>query len=205
MSVTFYGETHSNPIWIVRRIPQESFSQQPFSLHNSFRIAICGYVWGKQNERIEIPITNERLKQTYYGAINLSTQKCLVQASERGDSEQTTAFLTDVLEQHAHQRLAIIWDGASYHRSQTVKAFLARVNEGLDKEQWRLTCLSFAPNDPTQNPIEDIWLAAKRFLRTHYHLCTSFKVVKALFEFVTHWCTFDCLKLFTYGRFSQLI
>ncbi len=31
---------YSNPIWIVRRIPQESFSQQPFSLHNSFRIAI---------------------------------------------------------------------------------------------------------------------------------------------------------------------
>ncbi len=31
---------YGNPIWIVRRIPQESFSQQPFSLHNSFRIAI---------------------------------------------------------------------------------------------------------------------------------------------------------------------
>ena len=32
-------DDYSNPIWIVRRIPQESFSQQPFSLHNSFRIA----------------------------------------------------------------------------------------------------------------------------------------------------------------------
>jgi gamma-glutamylcysteine synthetase len=32
--------SYSNPIWIVRRIPQESFSQQTFSLHNSFRIAI---------------------------------------------------------------------------------------------------------------------------------------------------------------------
>jgi transposase len=113
-------------------------------------------VWGKQNERIEIPITNERLKQTYYGAVNLSTQKCLVKALERGDSEQTIAFLTDVLEEHVHQRLAIIWDGASYHRSQTVKAFLVRINAGLDQAQWRLTCLSFAPNDPTQNPIEDI-------------------------------------------------
>lgn len=166
---------------------------------------LCGYVWGKQNERIEIPITNERLKQTYYGAVNLSTQRCLVQALERGDSDQTVAFLKYLLEHYSNQRLAIIWDGASYHRSQTVKAFLADINEGLDPEQWRLTCLSFAPNDPTQNPIEDIWLAAKRFLRSHYHLCTSFKIVKVLFEFVTHWCRFDFPKLFTYGHFSQLI
>jgi putative transposase len=27
----------------------------------------CGYVWGKTNLRIEIPIKNEREKQTYYG------------------------------------------------------------------------------------------------------------------------------------------
>ncbi len=31
---------YSNPIWIVRRIPAESFSQQPFSLYNSFRIGV---------------------------------------------------------------------------------------------------------------------------------------------------------------------
>jgi hypothetical protein len=98
---------------------------------------LCGYVWGKQNERIEIPITNERLKQTYYGAVNLSTQRCLVQALERGDSDQTVAFLKYLLDHYASQRLAIIWDGASYHRSQTVKAFLADINEGLDPEQWR--------------------------------------------------------------------
>jgi hypothetical protein len=26
---------------------------------------LCGYVWGKTSERIEVPITNERQKQTY--------------------------------------------------------------------------------------------------------------------------------------------
>ncbi len=40
MAVAILLKTHSNPIWIVRRIPAESFSQQPFSLYNSFRIAI---------------------------------------------------------------------------------------------------------------------------------------------------------------------
>lgn len=31
---------------------------------------LCGYVWGKTSERVEIPMTNERSKQTYYGAVD---------------------------------------------------------------------------------------------------------------------------------------
>lgn len=31
---------------------------------------ICGYIWGKTSERIEVPVLNEREKQTYYGALN---------------------------------------------------------------------------------------------------------------------------------------
>lgn len=34
---------------------------------------VCGYLWGRRNERIEIPLVNEREKQTYYGAINYLT------------------------------------------------------------------------------------------------------------------------------------
>ncbi|MER3433491.1 MAG: IS630 family transposase, partial [Leptolyngbya sp. ERB_1_1] len=100
------------------------------------------------------------------------------------------------------RRIALIWDGATYHRSQEVKAYLESVNQGLDEPKWKITCIRFAPNDPKQNPIEDIWLQAKRFIREYYHLCTSFNVVKFLFEFVTHCQTFNFSKLFTYGCFS---
>lgn len=31
---------------------------------------VCGYVWGKTNIRIEVPLTNERERQTYFGALN---------------------------------------------------------------------------------------------------------------------------------------
>jgi Winged helix-turn helix len=44
---------------------------------------VCGYVWGTTDERIEVPITNERSKQPYYGAVNLQSQQCLIQAAER--------------------------------------------------------------------------------------------------------------------------
>ncbi|MBW4490983.1 MAG: transposase [Trichocoleus desertorum ATA4-8-CV12] len=40
---------------------------------------LCGYVWGKTDERIEVPMLNERLKQTYYGAVDIHTRRCLIQ------------------------------------------------------------------------------------------------------------------------------
>ncbi len=166
---------------------------------------ICGYIWGKTDQRIEVPIVNERSKQTYYGALNLSTQQCLIQACEAGNSEGTIAFLNYLLSQCPESRIALIWDGASYHRSQEVKAYLESVNQGLDESNWKITCIRFAPNAPQQNPIEDIWLLALRFIRECYHLCKSFGVVKYLFELVTHCQSFDFPKLFTYGSFSQPI
>jgi putative transposase len=35
---------------------------------------VCGYVWGKTNKRIEVPMTNQRERQTYFGAINYQTK-----------------------------------------------------------------------------------------------------------------------------------
>jgi transposase len=163
---------------------------------------LCGYVWGKTDERIEVPIENERTKQTYYGAVNLLSQQCLIQAAEKGNSDGTIAFLEYLLSQCPNSRIALIWDGATYHRSKALRAYLESVNQGLDEAHWKITCIRFAPNDPRQNPVEDIWLQAKRFIREYYYLCTSFDIVKFLFEFVTHCQIFDFPKLFTYGRFS---
>lgn len=166
---------------------------------------VCGYVWGKTSERIEVPITNAREKQTYYGVLNVATQKFFVQAFDKGNSESTIAFLQALQAQHPQSRIAIVWDGASYHRSQVVKDYLASVNQGRDQSDWTITCIRFAPNDPRQNPVEDVWLQAKRFIRACYHLCQSFSTVKWLFEFVTQRQTFDFPKVFMYGAFSQLI
>ncbi|MBW4490982.1 MAG: transposase [Trichocoleus desertorum ATA4-8-CV12] len=119
-----------------------------------------------------------------------------------GNSEGTIAFLQYLLSQYPHSRIALVWDGASYHRSQEVREYLEALNQGLDESDWKITCLRFAPNDPKQNPIEDIWLQAKRFIREYYHLCQSFNAVKCLFELVTHQQAFDFPKLSTYGCFS---
>ena len=72
---------------------------------------ICGYVWGNRQERIEVPVINERQKQTYYGALNFYTQKFLIKAYDKGNSQSTIAFL-EYLRSHCPQsRIALIGVG----------------------------------------------------------------------------------------------
>ena len=54
---------------------------------------LCGYVWGKSNERIEVDMTNYRNKQTYYGAVDYHTGEFLIKAYPKGNSDQTIEFL----------------------------------------------------------------------------------------------------------------
>lgn len=163
---------------------------------------LCGYVWGKTSERIEVPISNERQKQTYYGALNISTQELFIKDFEQGNSDSTIVFLQALIAKCPQSRIALIWDGASYHRSQVVKDYLALVNNGLEESEWIITCHRFAANDPRQNPIEDVWLQAKRFIREFYYLCQSFSTVKWLFELIAHRRIFNFPKVFMYGIFS---
>lgn len=44
---------------------------------------ICGYVWGRTDERVEVPMTNERYKQTYFGALDYQTKEFLVKPYEK--------------------------------------------------------------------------------------------------------------------------
>jgi len=68
----------------------------------------------------------------------------------------------------------LIWDGAGYHTSDEFKEFLASVNDNHQPEQWQITCILFAPNAPEQNPVEDVWLQAKNFLRKFWPLEQNF-------------------------------
>ncbi len=129
----------------------------------------------------------------------------LLQAYPKGDSENTVKFLKDLRQQYPGKRIAVIWDGASYHKFGHMPEYLAKINQDLAKEQWKITCLLFAPNAPEQNPVEDIWLKGKSFIREHFHLCTSFKEVKKLFVDSLQHQIFDFPKLRHYKQFLHFI
>ena len=96
---------------------------------------VCGYLWGKRNDRIEIPLVNEREKQTYYGAINLLRKQLVLREYASANSENTVAFLKDLQSLNPAARHLIIWDGASYHRYKEMKAYLEEINLGKEKDE----------------------------------------------------------------------
>ena len=128
---------------------------------------LCGYVWGKTNERIEVDVTNYRNKQTYFGAVDYYTGEFLVKAYPKGNSDHTIEFLQYLQTQSPEQRLLVICSGASYHRSEQMQQYLEQVNAGKVESDWQLHYLLFAPNALEQNPVEDIWLQAKTYIRQH--------------------------------------
>ena len=83
--------------------------------------------------------------------------------------------------------------------------FLREVNQGLEKSDWMITCELFAPHAPEQNPVEDIWLQAKRFIRECWYLSGSFSMIKDLFMLATHYQFFEFSKLNMYGIFAKKI
>jgi transposase len=165
---------------------------------------VCGYVWGKTNIRIEVPITNEKKRQTYFGALNYQTKEFIMHEYATGNGENAVAFMKYLQQRYPQQRVALIWDGASYHRSDEVKKFLATVNDGHEASEWQFTCILFAPNAPQQDPVEDVWLQGKNGLRKFWHLCKSFPAVKYLFKFFTNDQKFDFPKLKQYEPCSPL-
>jgi transposase len=44
---------------------------------------VCGYVWGETNSRVEIPIKNEKERQTYFGALNYRTKEFTIESRQR--------------------------------------------------------------------------------------------------------------------------
>ncbi len=121
------------------------------------------------------------------------------------DSGVEFAEEIDVIGDKGYQGLLIFWDGASYHKSKQLRAYLSEVNQGLEPEDWKIHCVLFAPNDPTQNPVEDVLLQAKTWLRRMSGVRPCFKALKALFEQFFTLDTFDFPKLYMYGKLSALL
>lgn len=167
---------------------------------------VSGYGWSRRNQRVDVEVKSTKARQTYYGAMDYLSKQVVVQAYDAGNQENTVAFLQYLQSlSEPGTRLVIIWDGVIYHRSARVQAFLMQHNGGVSPEDWQITCIRLAPHAPQQNPIEDVWLQGKRFIRKYARLCKRFESVKLLFELEIHCQTFAFAKAFMYGYCSSPI
>lgn len=166
---------------------------------------IVGQVWGSSEKRVEIPIKNYRDRKTYYGALNLVEPNLVLLEYPTGNGEYTVNFLKHLQSINKEKKLLIFWDGAPYHSGQRMKDFLGEENEGLEAEEWKITCEKFAPYAPEENPVEAIWFQLKSLLRRFYRFGKNFKIINYLFQLFAKYKLFNFPNLKRFDAFSQLI
>lgn len=166
---------------------------------------ISGYGWSRRKQRVDVEIKSTKQRQTYYGALDYLTKQFVVKEYSAGNEDNTVAFLQYIQSLYPEDtRLLIVWDGVSYHRSKGVQEFLGQVNGEQSSPSWQIHCICFAPNCPAQNPIGDVWLQAKTWVRRFCVSVHSFPRLKWLFEWFLQNTTFDFAKLQMYGTFSEI-
>jgi len=79
------------------------------------------------------------------------------------------------------------------------------VNEDLEEQEWKVTCLLFAPHAPDKNLVEDVWLRGKNFLRKHFYKNKTFRQVKSCFSDFINKQIFDLNKIDWYLNITQSV
>ena len=87
-------------------------------------------MWGNRNERVEIPVKNERERQTYCGAADLHSGEFLLRAYDRAESVGTVRFPKYLQNQRKGAELSIIRDMATYHRYAEMKEYSEEISKG---------------------------------------------------------------------------
>ena len=54
---------------------------------------VCGYVWGRSDIRIEIPIVNERNRHTYFRALNYQMEEFILRKYDVADGTSAIEFI----------------------------------------------------------------------------------------------------------------
>lgn len=89
-----------------------------------------GDIWGRMNTKIPVPMTHEKERQTYYGALNIATKDVHVCPFSKGERVNTVKVVTYLQALYPHAKLLFIWDGASSHQYADMQVYLQHVNKG---------------------------------------------------------------------------
>jgi transposase len=144
------------------------------------------------------------IKLGYQGAKGKLTIEQRIEIIEwlKNNGESTVKFVQNLQRRYQNKKIILIWDGASYHRFGEFREYLAQINQEKSPDNLEITCILFAPNASQQNPVEDVWLQGKNFLRKYWYLCKSFWAVKKLFELFYDCSKFDFHKIDRYHFFQ---
>ena len=85
---------------------------------------LTGYVWGQSKIRIEVPITNEKDRQTYFGALNYQSKEFHIHSDPSGSEKSKVKFIKYLQNKYKNRKIILIGEGASYHKYGEFRDFL---------------------------------------------------------------------------------
>jgi len=92
------------------------------------------YGWMKKGSKLAIKTTAKQLRLHYMSLINVANDKIthITKSYEKINSNSIADFLGEIQQKLQHRdKIHIILDNASYHKSKEVKAFLQQPNNKL--------------------------------------------------------------------------
>lgn len=136
--------------------------------------------WLKRGEKTLLKVNREKIRQNYFGALNLDSGKHELVRLDWQDTENMIHALRALTKRYRGTKLCIIWDNAKWHRSKELRSHL-----GKGKEFEHLHFLWLPPYSPDENPEEHVWKIGKEAVGNQ--CAETFDELKRIFESaVTH-------------------
>jgi len=118
------------------------------------RLPVLRGMWMRCGQQARIPTLKRNAAFVLYGAFNPISGDHLHARFDRMVSAHTCTFLQQIADAYPTGHIILVWDGASFHTSNLVNAW-------LDAHP-RFHVIQLPPTTPQMNPVEDIWRHLKQ-------------------------------------------
>jgi transposase len=111
-------------------------------------------IWFPQGEFPKIDVSSKRAIRCVYGFLNVKSGKEHAFKTLRANSKESCNVLDKIGNIYKDKKIFLIWDNASWHKSEEIKNFLRTT-----KHSFHL--INFPPYAPELNPQEHVWKAGR--------------------------------------------
>lgn len=146
-------------------------------------------VWLPKGEKTIMRVNRQKIKQHYFGALNITTKKEELVRLNWQNTKNIIEALREMTKRYPKQNLCFIWDNATWHRSRELRALLGRNKDGQDNEFAHIRFIWLPPYSPDYNPQEHVWKVAKQAVKNN--VTATFNELKDIFEQAISGKTFD--------------
>jgi len=146
-------------------------------------------VWLPKGEKIILRVNRQKIKQHYFGALNVTTKKEELVRLDWQNTKNIIEALREMTKRYPGKKLCFIWDNATWHRSKELRALLGQNKDGQDNEFAHIRFIWLPPYSPDYNPQEHVWKVAKQAVKNN--VTQTFEELKDIFEQAISNKTFD--------------